>query len=1196
MNFAQLIRVKQHEIIDRWSAVAQAEAREDLPRLLEGLSRSIEDGAVEAPMCERFGVAEYRIVRAAILTTAAESSLQLDLRELAKLDAELDRLLEAAADRRAAEQRAELHALEARQRLVVEIARMGTWDFDLRSGRLLWSARTREMFGLTEGAETDQELFFERVHPEDRAAVQEHIERAMRGEGSGDIWVTFRVVDPVGGLRWYESRGRTAFDATGRSVEMFGTIYDVTEHRMAAEMRNRYEAATLATRQLLYDWNSLTNAVIMAGRSDEILGFSLEEMPTNLDEYIALIHPDDRATFEKEIERIIATREPAHVNYRMRRKDGSYSIMEDNGRFFFDAEGKPLRMVGFLLDVTEKKQFEEQHDKERRRAEALVELDRVKTEFFGSISHEFRTPLTLILGPVEDALAEPEQSLQGESLSVVHRSAVRLLRLVNHLLEFARMELGQAQTTFLPTDLASMTADLASSFRSLIERAGMKLRVECDALPEPIYVDRSHWERIVLNLLSNAFKYTLEGEIGISLRWKTDHVELTVHDTGIGIPPDELDHVFERFHRVHGARGRSFEGSGIGLALVQELVTLHAGTVRVASVEAQGSTFVVCIPTGHQHLPAESISSGAGHRTSTDIAAPYVLEAANWIVAPDDDSEPIAADDGASRRILVADDNADMRQYLVRLLRTRWHVDAVEDGEAALQAVRQRAPDLIVADVMMPRMDGLGLVRALRAAPDTAAIPVILLTARAGEGPLVDALEAGADDYLVKPFSARELASRVRTHLRMVDVSRSAAEANERVRAEERLRVLAEASAALGESLDHRATISKIAQLAVHALADWCMVDLVGDDGEVRRVEVAHADPAQSELAEAMKRSGARPPLIAREPTVLEPLPRDLFPSAARVRSAMAVPLLARGRSLGTLILGVGQSAPNFSATDLAITRALGRRCAIAIDNARLYSEAQRAVHVRDEFLAIASHELRTPLSSLRLALENLQRRICQLTLDEGSSEWVSSRLATVDRQGKRLQRLVDELLDVSRIMSERLHLSLEPVDLTRVVKDVVMQLDEEGAVARSKCTIDLQVNGEAIGRWDRLRIQQIVTNLLENALKFGQGAPVEISVTTDDGVALLAVRDHGIGIATSDKNRIFERFERAVPERHYGGFGLGLWIVRQIVEAMGGSVHVDSELGEGSTFIVRLPKENGSPFARQTQGGDAVTGHDARH
>lgn len=221
-------------------------------------------------------------------------------------------------------------------------------------------------------------------------------------------------------------------------------------------------------------------------------------------------------------------------------------------------------------------------------------VDRAKTSFFSNVSHEFRTPLTLMLSPTEDALADTEAPLtavQRERIEVVQRNGYRLLKLVNTLLDFSRIEAGRVQVVYEPTNLAMLTAELASVFRSTIEQAGMQLIVNCPLLPEAIYIDRESWEKIVFNLLSNAFKFTLQGTIKVELRWVESYVELTVKDTGIGIASEELPHLFERFYRVKGAQGRSFEGSGIGLALVQELVKLHGGTVNVASVLGEGSCF-----------------------------------------------------------------------------------------------------------------------------------------------------------------------------------------------------------------------------------------------------------------------------------------------------------------------------------------------------------------------------------------------------------------------------------------------------------------------------------------------------------------------------------------------------------------------------------------------------------------------------
>jgi signal transduction histidine kinase len=437
--------------------------------------------------------------------------------------------------------------------------------------------------------------------------------------------------------------------------------------------------------------------------------------------------------------------------------------------------------------ITRSRELADANGKLRDANAKLGELDAAKTAFFSNVSHEFRTPLTLILGPVERALASSEAVLAGDDLAALHRNALRLLRLVNSLLDFSRIEAGGLSESFAPTDLSTLTAGLAGAFQSLFEDAGLRLVVDCPPMPEPVYVDRSHWEKVVMNLVSNAFKFTFEGEVAVELRWLGDRAELSVRDTGTGIPEAELPRVFERFHRVEGARGRSFEGSGIGLSLVDELVRRHGGAVRVESAVGAGTTFHVAIPAGSQHLQKGSIVESSPFSPDGALnQAPQVLEAKQWMreqgelhapasLAPVEPPRSTAA--GPRGRLIVADDNADMREYLSRLLSPHWDTVLVPNGRAALAAALAAPPDLVLSDVMMPELDGVGLLEALRADARTNTVPVILISARAGEEARLAGLETGADDYLVKPFAAREVVTRIRTHLEMSKVRRAAANA-----------------------------------------------------------------------------------------------------------------------------------------------------------------------------------------------------------------------------------------------------------------------------------------------------------------------------------------------------------------------------------------------------------------------------------
>ena len=416
----------------------------------------------------------------------------------------------------------------------------------------------------------------------------------------------------------------------------------------------------------------------------------------------------------------------------------------------------------------------------RRRADALAELDEAKTRFFSNVSHEFRTPLTLMLGPLADALedAAPDPEAQRGRIEVANRSALRLLRLVNALLDFSRLGAGRAAASFVPTDLARIAADTAAVFRAATDRSGLDLVVDVEPGEQIVVADPDMIEKVLLNLLSNAYKFTFDGRIELRVRIG-DRAVIEVADTGIGIAEGELPRLFDRFHRVEGAQGRSHEGTGIGLALVYELIALHGGEVRVASTVGEGTTFTV-------ELPLTQEGEGEGRRSDPVLAGAlregFGQEALRWV--GDERTVGFSAAERPDAEVLVVDDNADLREYLSRLLERRYTVRTAIDGEDALAQLRERPADLVLADVMMPRMDGFALLAELRQDPRTRRMPVIMLSARAGEEATVEGLDAGADDYLVKPFSAAELMARVHANLEVTRL-RDALAATERAHARE---------------------------------------------------------------------------------------------------------------------------------------------------------------------------------------------------------------------------------------------------------------------------------------------------------------------------------------------------------------------------------------------------------------------------
>jgi signal transduction histidine kinase len=409
-------------------------------------------------------------------------------------------------------------------------------------------------------------------------------------------------------------------------------------------------------------------------------------------------------------------------------------------------------------------------------------------------------------------------------------------------------------------------------------------------------------------------------------------------------------------------------------------------------------------------------------------------------------------------------------------------------------------------------------------------------------------------------------------------------------REQDTMRFLAEASALLASSLDYEATLKRLAQLVLPRFADWCAVDVL-EEGQIRSVAVAHADPSKVEMARELRRKyPIRPDDATGLPAVLrtgraelyEHVPEETILRAARdeehlrilrelaLSSVVIVPLTGLNGALGALSVVWAESGHRYTKSDVAVLEELGRRAGVAIENARLYAAAQDSVRLRDEFLSIASHELNTPLTSLQLQVGTLVR-----SLQDGDAEKVqvpklAAKAAIIDRQVRRMGKLVESLLDVSRAAAGPVRLDLTEVDLAQVVREVAA--DFEGDLLKAGSDLALAVDEGLIGRWDRMRVAQALRNFISNAIKYGLGRPIDVSAVGRDGKAVVSVRDRGIGIAPVDQARIFERFARAVSPDHYGGLGLGLWIARILVEAMGGSVRVESTPGEGSTFMMELP------------------------
>jgi signal transduction histidine kinase len=789
------------------------------------------------------------------------------------------------------------------------------------------------------------------------------------------------------------------------------------------------------------------------------------------------------------------------------------------------------------------------YEQERRRAEALAELDREKTIFFSNVSHEFRTPLTLMLGPLEDVLGNRNQTIPPQELvqiETVHRNGLRLLKLVNTLLDFSRIEAGRIQALYRPVDFSVRTAELASVFRSAMDRAGLSYSIRCEPLPLPVYVDLDMWEKIVLNLLSNAFKFTLEGSVELVLRSVDGFAELSVRDTGTGIPESELPRIFERFHRIEGAAGRTHEGTGIGLALVDELVRLHGGTVEVGSHLGTGTTFTVRIPFGSSHLPADRLAADGAHADHTLGAAPYVQEALRWLPGETTEEEPLVKDlanedlgilldqkeSGKRGHVLLADDNRDMREYVQRLLGRRYHVTATEDGEQALLAARENPPDLVLTDVMMPHMDGFALLRSLRSDPSTAAIPVIMLSARAGEEAETEGLEAGADDYLVKPFTARELMARVGSHIAMhrLRLELTAKERELRTKAE-------------NAEQQYRSILESISEGFLFVGRDWRIRyanEQVGGMGAV--------DPATIlgktfwEVAVGIENTKFAPAFREAMETGRVTRVEDFYPASQRWIQASAYP-----SPDGLSLFGRDITDSRLQQEKLLLSEKLAATGRLA---------------------ATIAHEINNPLESV-LNLIYLART------SRAQIGTIREYLETAEKELNRVSHIARHTLGFYRETSVPAN-----VDLAVLVEEVLTVYDSRLRAS----SIEVVKNFAIVPAIRALRgeIHQVFSNLISNAIDaMRNGGRLKVSIRQPDegrglGV-LVVVEDSGTGIPEENLPRLFEPFFTTKPS---AGTGLGLWVVRQFVASWGGAISVESKTdaqNHGTTFTLFLPLEAAS-------------------
>ena len=781
----------------------------------------------------------------------------------------------------------------------------------------------------------------------------------------------------------------------------------------------------------------------------------------------------------------------------------------------------------------------EAYEAERKRAESLAELDRAKTAFFSNVSHELRTPLTLILGPLEDALTN-QSPPSTAALEMLHRNAQRLLKLVNGLLDFVRIEVGRVRASYECIDLSAFTAQLASLFRSAVERAGLRLIVDCPPLPEHVLVDREMWEKIVLNLLSNALKSTFEGEIRVAMRATDGGAEFSVVDTGTGISESDLPRLFQRFQRIDGARRRSHEGSGIGLALVQELVEMQGGSIRVESSLGVGTAFTIALPFGEAHLSHGVIRNSASPVSLQGSAHAYVQEAQGWLQGRDlirsEVTDGAAAEQmGAASSaggpdskpvILLVDDNADLREYVAGLLGWRFEVIAAENGLVALQTAARLIPDLVLTDVMMPEMDGFALVDALRKNPATRKIPVIMLSARAGEEARIEGIDAGVDDYLIKPFTARELVARVEAQLKMARLRK----------------VVVEQEAALRHEID------QVKQFAWQALEHIPEVFFIFD----REFRFTYANAAGAEIG---RRIGRR--LIGERLWELLPeLTGTIVESNFRQAMDQRVPAEFEFyyEPLESWFQYHVHPQPGEGIVVYARDISEARKTEQALRRSEQLSAAGRLA-------ASIAHEINNPLE----AVTNL---LYLAKMDASVTGNTKSLLDLADKELQRLSHIAARSLKFYLQRTKPTFTSLEEL------MDSVLFFHETA------------INGRAIHLERRYRptmpvfcrageIQQVITNLIGNgldALPRNGRLIVAVRPAKDrnltEGV-VLTIADSGSGIDPTVMDRLFHPF---VTTKDEAGTGLGLWVSKGILDKHHARITVRSKMGSGTVFRLFLP------------------------
>ncbi|WVR09485.1 hypothetical protein IAU60_006553 [Kwoniella sp. DSM 27419] len=859
------------------------------------------------------------------------------------------------------------------------------------------------------------------------------------------------------------------------------------------------------------------------------------------------------------------------------------------------------------------------YEAERQRIDELAALDRAKSLLFSNVSHELRTPLTLIAGPLDDILQEMPEGSRKETLVMARRNVRRLTRLVSTLMDVSRLEAGRLKGSFRPVNLGIMTKDLATLFRGAIEKARLKYEVNCDLTPRDVFIDLEHWEKIVFNLIGNALKYTMSGTVAVTLRYERNEAIFAVQDSGVGIPASDINLVGERFHRVQSV-SRSHEGTGIGLALIKELIKLNGGTMSIESTVAEesidgshGSTFTVRIPLGNKHLPPDALETGPmAQNTQGRYGQGMVDEAMQWTrnrdtnsVASSDETDNTVGDTNSSGSrsldpstlyfkktdvVLLVDDSFDTRKYIRSVFAPFCSVIEACDGLEALEHCKKAVPDLIISDVMMPNLDGFGLLQALKESKELAIVPIIMLTARGGDEAKVDGLLAGADDYLSKPFNARELIARA--HMQMQ---------------------LGKKRRALEAAFDERT-------MELRVLSEYSPVGIFRTNEEA---EVTYTNPAWHEMSGYPVDTAVDqwPGYIKEEHrSSLMDFATLLFDNNENEIARSTDYQFSNGRWAQLKAIRLDRVAPGMKGvlgvvidiTERKINEESQRLRMVEADQRR--REAEEAKRQQELLIDITSHEIRNPISSLMQMsssstnLLSLQEQLELVVAEKSTFKPTKQLLNNIEEDldalesiyqcGLAQERISNDVLSLGKIQLEMFDVE---VDMLREAQKVLSIFQNEARMKRIGLNLKLGDGVDKLGlamvKTDPVRLNQIVTNLLSNAIRFTSTSDVrqielafDISfdppigeravmprkpelpkdLADDQPIYLyFAVTDTGPGMTEAELDLLFQRFSQVSLKTHtiFGGSGLGLFVCRKITELMGGKIDVISTKGQGSTF-----------------------------